>query len=91
MQGKYQKKLVDLNDDGRTDIINTYKCGEPKCVEVYLNIGNTYKKVVSGVFGISKLQEISSKKQLQLILRHCCVESPQMSLDAYLGLVKKLL
>lgn len=79
MEGKYQKKSVDLNNDGRIDVVYTYQCGEPKCVEVYLNIEGTYKKVVSEPFGNSKLDETTSKKQLQLILYHCCGESPYES------------
>lgn len=87
MEGNYIKKVIDLNNDGLSDVIYTYQCGEPKCVQVYLNIAGNYKQVVNEPFGYNKLQEGKNKKQLQLILYHCCGESPYESRRLF-GFVK---
>ncbi len=79
MEGKYEKQTIDLNNDGVSDVIYTYQCAEPKCIEVYLNIDGTYQQVLKEFYIYSKLWQAGKEKQLSLTLLHCCGESPYVS------------
>lgn len=79
MMGKFDKQIIDLNNDGKDDIIYLYQCGEPKCIKVFLNVGGLYKEQISEQCTSSFLWNVENKKILNLGLTHCCGESPYFS------------
>ncbi len=76
--GEFDKQIIDLNNDDKSDIIYTYQCGEPRCVEVYMNIDGVYKQQIEEQGGY-KLWQVGNEKRLSLSLYHCCGESPYTS------------
>jgi hypothetical protein len=79
MEGKFDKQIIDLNNDGKDDIIYLYQCGEPKCIKVFLNIRGLYKEQINEQYISFALWNIDNKKMFNLILTHCCGESPYFS------------
>ncbi|QNK64562.1 hypothetical protein H7F33_08815 [Pedobacter sp. PAMC26386] len=77
--GKFEKQVVDLNNDGKNDIIYLYQCGEPKCIKVLLNIEGVYKEQVAEQCNSYAIRKINNQKLIYLTLTHCCGESPYVS------------
>ncbi|MFD0994239.1 hypothetical protein [Tenacibaculum geojense] len=71
----FEKLQTDLDNDNDLDYIYLYQCGEPKCIEVYLNVNNKLKKVINEPCYNYYLYN-GDIKHLTLKLNHCCGESP---------------
>lgn len=81
--GRFTKQMVDLNKDQKDDVIYLYECGEPKCIQVFLNINGQYKEQVNEQFTNYIILETTPKKQIYLRLLHCCGESPYSSMRMF--------
>ncbi|RZJ51620.1 MAG: hypothetical protein EOO19_00040 [Chryseobacterium sp.] len=80
MEGKFDKQLIDLNNDGNDDVIYSSTCaGDPKCISVYLKVGEIYKEQVNEQCSQYNIWTADDKKLLYLNLYHCCGESPYIS------------
>lgn len=79
----FKKLEVDVDDDNDLDYIYLYQCGEPKCVEVYLNKRNRLEKVISEFCYIYYLYEDNGKKSITIPQTHCCGESPFTSFRTF--------
>lgn len=77
--GKFTKKIIDLNHDQKEDIIYFYQCGEPNCIQIFLNINGQYKQLLNEQYTTYILQKTGRDERLHLILKHCCGESPYYS------------
>lgn len=71
----FDKLEIDLDNDNDLDYIYLYKCGEPKCIEVYLNTNKKLEKVISE-FCYNYYLYNNSLKELFIKQNHCCGESP---------------
>lgn len=83
MGNKFEKQIIDLNNDQVDDYIYLYQCGEPKCIKVYLNIKGVLKEQISEQCWTNKLSSANNKKKLTLTLAHCCGESPYVSIRSF--------
>lgn len=80
----FQKHVVDLNNDTQSDVIYLYSCGEPLCVNVFLNINDSYQSVLYEQCSNYDLYKITDGKlALKLNLFHCCGESPYESIRSF--------
>ncbi|MEA5426969.1 hypothetical protein [Arcicella lustrica] len=75
----FEKQIIDLNNDGKNDIIYLYGCGEPNCITVFLNMDGQYKEQLHEQCNSYVLWNIDNKKMLYVRLTHCCGESPYLS------------
>ena len=80
---KFEKQMIDLNNDGSDDLVYFYVCGEPNCIKVYLNIEGYYKEQISEFCSSHKILTIDNQKLLILNLFECCGESPYFSTRIY--------
>lgn len=71
----YQKLESDLDNDNDLDYIYLYQCGEPKCLEVYLNVNQKLQRVISE-FCFDYYLYNGKNKNLIIKRNHCCGESP---------------
>ena len=71
-----KKQIVDLNNDGKDDLIYSCSCGELLCIRVYLQIKGEYVKVIDTVCTSYDLITDGKNKNLRLTEYSCCGESP---------------
>jgi hypothetical protein len=83
MEHKFDKAIIDLNNDQIDDYIYLYQCGEPKCIKVYLNINGVLKEQITEQCWNYQLFNINNRKILTLTLGHCCGESPYVSIRSF--------
>ncbi|NQX43682.1 hypothetical protein SAMN05421820_1302 [Pedobacter steynii] len=76
MEHKFDKQIIDLNNDQIDDYIYLYQCGEPKCIKVYLNINGILKEQIAEQCWSYRVFNINNRKILTLILGHCCGKAP---------------
>lgn len=83
MEHKFDKQVVDLNNDQIKDYIYLYQCGEPKCIKVYLSVNGILKEQITEQCWNYELFNVSHKKTITLTLGHCCGESPYLSIRSF--------
>jgi len=71
-----KKQVVDLNNDGKGDLIYSCACGEMLCIRVYLQKNGQYIKVIDTARSTYALIANGKEKNLQLTESSCCGESP---------------
>lgn len=76
---RFDKQVVDLNNDKIDDYIYLYQCAEPKCIKLFLSIDGELKEQISEMCWGYDLYTIDNKKVLVLTLGDCCGESPYLS------------
>lgn len=83
MEHKFDKQIIDLNNDQIDDYIYLYQCGEPKCIKVYLNINGILKEQITEQCWSYQVFNTNNRKILTLTLGHCCGESPYVSIRSF--------
>lgn len=78
---KYKKKTIDLDNDGDMDFIYLYQCGEPKCIDIYINVDKKLKKKISETYFEYSLDSLNNK--IHIKHSHCCGESPFVSFRSF--------
>ena len=81
--GQFTKQSVDLNQDGKEDVIYLYQCGEPKCIRVLLKQQDEYREVIAEQCSSYTLWNKDSYSMLHLVMTSCCGESPFVSHRSY--------
>jgi hypothetical protein len=73
---KLTKLAIDLNNDGKEDLIYSYKFGESLYAHVYLQINGEYAKQIEWAGGSYILEIGGNDDELRLEQGTCCGESP---------------
>lgn len=77
---EFKKHLIDLNSDGKEDVIYFFNCGEPFCIKIFLSDNDKYKEVLFEQCSNYSLWRTNDKEViLKLELFQCCGESPYFS------------
>jgi len=79
----FKKQIIDIDNDEDLDLIYLYQCGEVKCVELYLNINNEYKKAIDESCYEYVIKETNNKNLMTIKQNHCCGESPFTSVRSF--------
>ncbi len=66
--------VVDLNNDGRMDVIYSGPCGDVVQTGIFLNTGRVLKKVYDNVGKIVGLQQTASKTTINILKEACCCD-----------------